>query len=118
MSLLFIPLRGKGQKGHKSCVFDGLFDLSLTAGTVAAALAGVYLAAMRQQLLQRLDIFIIDVLFAASAKPALCLLTRGDSACFHIHFIVPTSAKAIVGSPSLFKFRHISPFTRAQVISA
>ena len=40
-------LCAKRQKGHKSCAFDCVFDLALTAGTIAAALAGVYLAAMR-----------------------------------------------------------------------
>ena len=69
-------LCAKRQKRHKSCAFDCTFDLALTAGTIAAALARIYLAAMRQQFLQGLDILVIHVLLAPPAKPTLGLLRR------------------------------------------
>jgi hypothetical protein len=68
--------RSKRQKGHKPCAFNGAFYLALAAGAVAAALAGIYLAAVRQQLAQRFDVLVIDVFLAAPAKPALRLLRR------------------------------------------
>jgi hypothetical protein len=67
-------LCAKRQKGHKSCAFYCVLDLALAAGTIAAAFAGVYLAAMRQQFLQGLDILVIHVLLASPAEPALGLL--------------------------------------------
>jgi len=70
-------LSGKRQQGHISCAFDSPFDLSLAARTVAAAFAGVYFAAMGQELLERFDILVVDVLFAPSAEAALRLLWGG-----------------------------------------
>jgi hypothetical protein len=73
----FCGLSTERQKRHKSCAFDGPFDLALAAGTVAAAFARVYLAAMCQQLLQGFDILVINVLFASPAKPTRGLLMSG-----------------------------------------
>jgi len=48
----------------------------LTAGTIAAALAGVYLAAIGQELLQSLDVLVVNVFYASSAKTTLRLFTN------------------------------------------
>ena len=54
---------------------DCLFGLSLALGAVAAALPRVYLAAIRQKFLQRLNVLVVNVFYASSAKPARRLLT-------------------------------------------
>jgi hypothetical protein len=59
------------QQCHIPGALNSLFHLSLTTRTIAAALARVYLAAMRQKFLQRFYVFVIDVLDAPSAKPTL-----------------------------------------------
>ena len=59
------------QQCHIPGALNGFFHLSLTTRTIAAALARVYLAAMRQKFLQRLYVFVINVLDAPSAKPTL-----------------------------------------------
>ena len=50
--------------------------------TVAAAFAGKYLAAIGQQLLQRIDILVIDIGSLFTAEPALRLLTNDGVAGF------------------------------------
>jgi hypothetical protein len=111
-------LSSKRQKRYKPCVFDGPLGLALAAGTVTAAFARVYLAAMRQQLLQGLGVLVIDVLFAPPAKPTLGLLRRGSPASVVLPVIFPATAKrtstvlrriSFAETISFFEFRHISP---------
>jgi len=97
-------LCAKRQKRHKSCAFDCTFDLALTAGTIAAALARIYLAAMRQQFLQGLDILVIHVLLAPPAKPTLGLLRRRKLTGI-VRPVVSSFASSVVSS--FAKFRHI-----------
>jgi hypothetical protein len=66
----------KRQQRHIPGPFNGLFYLTLAAGAIAAALARVYLAAMRQQLRQCLDVLVINIFFAPAAKATLRLLPR------------------------------------------
>jgi len=53
----------------------GFFQLSLASGAIAASLAGIYLAAIGQQLLQRRYVLVINVLSLAAAESALRLLS-------------------------------------------
>jgi hypothetical protein len=73
-------LSSKRQQRHIPGTFNCLFRLSLTAGTIAAALAGVYLAAVGQKLLQSLDVLVVNVFYASSAKTTLRLLTSTHKA--------------------------------------
>jgi hypothetical protein len=100
-------LRSKRQKRHKPCVFYGPFDFALAAGTVAAALARIYLAAMRQQLLQGLDILVIHVFLAPPAKPALGLLRRRQLTGVVRPVVSSFASFASSVVSSFAKFRHI-----------
>jgi hypothetical protein len=64
------------QQGHESGSLDGRLGLPLTSRTVAAALAGKYLAAIGQELLQRVNVLVVNVFGALSAKTTLCLFTN------------------------------------------
>jgi len=68
-------LRAIRQQGHIPGTFNRLFHLPLAAGTIAAALARVYLAAIGQKLLQSLDVLVVNILHTSSAKTTLRLLT-------------------------------------------
>jgi hypothetical protein len=78
--------RGKRQQRHIPGTLNGLLYLTLAAGTIAAALARVYLAAMGQQFRQGLNILIIDIFFAPSAKATLRLFPRAYIARFSSRF--------------------------------
>jgi hypothetical protein len=64
------------QQRHIPSEFNRLFDLALTAGTIAAALARVYLAPMRQELGKGVDVLIVNVFSASPAETTLGLLPR------------------------------------------
>ena len=64
------------QQRHIPSEFNRLFDLALTAGTIAAALAGVYLAPMRQELDKGVDVLIVNVFLASPAETTLGLVAR------------------------------------------
>jgi len=55
---------------HIPGTFNRLFNLSLTTSTVATALTRVYLAAIGQQFLQCLNIFVINVFYCPSTETA------------------------------------------------
>lgn len=59
-------------------------------GAVAAALAGIYFAAIGQQFLQGGDVFIIYIVDAPSAKTTLCLLASSCYIrfCFVVLFVL------------------------------
>jgi hypothetical protein len=78
--------RGKRQQRHIPGTLNGLFHFTLAPGTIAASLARVYLAAMGQQFRQGLNVLIIDILLAPSAKTTLRLLPRAYVACFSSSF--------------------------------
>ena len=107
-------LCAKRQKRHKSCAFDCAFDLALTAGAIAAALARIYLAAMRQQLLQGLDVLVIHVFLTPPAKPALGLLRRRQLMGV-VRPVVSSFASSIVSSFAIF--RHIFTFKKLRISS-
>ena len=73
---------GVRQQSHKPRPLDGAFDPSLTAGTITAALARKNLAAGGQQLAQRFDVFVVDILFAVAAKSTLGLLANRRQRAF------------------------------------
>jgi hypothetical protein len=100
-------LCAKRQKRHKSCAFDCAFDLALTAGAIAAALARINLAAMRQQLLQGLDILVIHILLAPPAEPALGLLRRRKLTGIVRPVVSSFASVASSVISSFAKFRHI-----------
>ncbi len=62
-------------------MFNRLFYFSLTACAVAAALAGIYLAAIGQKSLQRLNVLVVDVFVSSSAEAALCLFADSRNVC-------------------------------------
>jgi hypothetical protein len=76
------PLIRERQQGHIPGALDSPFRLALTTGTVAAALARVYLAAIRQELLERFNILVVNVFHATPAKTALRLLACAREAAF------------------------------------
>ena len=65
----------KRQQRHIPGAFNRPLGLPLTTGTVATALARVYLAAIGQEFRKSIDVFVVNVLYAASAESALSLLT-------------------------------------------
>lgn len=83
------------QQRHIPSELNRLFDLALTAGTIAAALARVYLATMRQELGKGVDVLIVNVFSASPAETTLGLLPRshkrGSSSrvfsSYHSHYI-------------------------------
>ena len=64
------------QQRHITSEFNRLFDLALTASTIAAALAGVYLAPMRQEPGKGVDVLIVNVFLASPAETTLGLVAR------------------------------------------
>ncbi len=62
--------------------FDCLFSFSLTPGAVTAALTRVYFAAIGQKFLQGTNIFVVNVLYASSAKTTLRLIASAYKARF------------------------------------
>jgi hypothetical protein len=73
---------GKRQQCHISGTFDRSHGFSLTTGAVAAALAGINLTAIGQKLMQSPDVFVVNVIYAPSAKTALCLFASPNKARF------------------------------------
>jgi len=73
---------GIRQQTDISGTLNRSLDLSLAAGTIAAALAGIYLTAMGQKLLQRIDILVVNVFYALSAETALSLARHTCKAAF------------------------------------
>jgi hypothetical protein len=65
----------KRQKGHETRPLDRRLDLTLTTGTIAAALTRKNLAAISQKLLQSLNVLVVNVLRTLPAKTTLRLLT-------------------------------------------
>ena len=91
-------LRRKRKQCHVPRALDGPLGLSLAAGTVAAALAIVYLAAVGQKLRKSLDVFVVDVLYPASAKTTLSLITSSSK----------TRLSPVAGSATFFRSTFLS----------
>ncbi len=87
-----------GQQRHKTGPFDRPLRIALTLGAITAALTGENLAPLRQQLLQILDVFIIDMFNLFPAVPAFTHNhgTALSSSDFRIHRHTPVILKFII----------------------
>ncbi len=66
----------KRKQRHEPGALDRCLRLPLATGTITAALTRKNLAAMRQKLLQRFNIFVINILRTLPAETTLRLLTN------------------------------------------
>ena len=89
------PLARERQQADETCALDCQSDFTLAACTVAAALAGKYLPAMRKQLAQNLEVLVVNIFRLRPAEPALCLFTNIFFAFFTLVHVCLAFFKAL-----------------------
>ncbi len=94
----------KRKQHHEPGALDRCLHLPLATGTITAALTRKNLAAMRQKFLQRINIFVINILRTLPAETTLRLLTNTGAES-------PLSLD-LLALLTLFDISHILPATQ------